>query len=79
LRYPALLRLMQGFAADASFYKGSGLTASAGETLLFEDLDTLVTRVRALEVGKRYQQFCNRPLPAKLARCLQRITARASP
>lgn len=57
LRYPALLRLMQGFAADASFYKGSGLTASAGETLLFEDLDTLVTRVRALEVGKRYQQF----------------------
>ncbi|AZL74815.1 NEL-type E3 ubiquitin ligase domain-containing protein [Pseudomonas oryziphila] len=57
LRYPALLRLMQGFAAGASFYKGSGLTASAGETLLFEDLDTLVTRVRALEVGKRYQQL----------------------
>ncbi|QVM89708.1 hypothetical protein JYG34_16970 [Pseudomonas entomophila] len=60
VRFPALLRLMQGFSSDATFYTGSGLTAVAGTQLLHADVDRLVADVRALDAGGQYQAYLAR-------------------
>ncbi|MDF9619128.1 NEL-type E3 ubiquitin ligase domain-containing protein [Pseudomonas entomophila] len=60
VRFPALLRLMQGFSSDATFYVGSGVTTVAGTQLLHADVDRLVADVRALDAGEQYQAYLGR-------------------
>ncbi|WP_248920731.1 NEL-type E3 ubiquitin ligase domain-containing protein [Pseudomonas entomophila] len=60
VRLPALLRLMQGFSSDASFYAGTGITVTGEAQLLSIDLDNLLARVRALDLGARYHEYLNR-------------------
>lgn len=52
---PALLRLMQNFAEGATPLDGSGLYDPVTQTLVSEDIDSLVFACRSLDAGGRYQ------------------------
>lgn len=52
---PALLRLMQNFAAGATPLDGSGLYDPATQALVSDDIDALVATCRSLDAGARYQ------------------------
>ncbi|MGR6653852.1 NEL-type E3 ubiquitin ligase domain-containing protein [Pseudomonas mosselii] len=55
VRTPALARLMHNFAANESFYVGSGLARSGQTQVLTRDVERIVSRRRQLDVGKDYQ------------------------
>ncbi|WP_415842632.1 dermonecrotic toxin domain-containing protein, partial [Pseudomonas reidholzensis] len=55
-RFPALLRLMQGFSSGYEFFKDSGLVLKGSARVLPGGGSSFVDRCRALDVGKQYQQ-----------------------
>ncbi len=57
LREPAVLRLMQNFHKQASFYLGTGLVNTGEDSLLTADIDALVQACRDLDAGGRYQKL----------------------
>ncbi|MBF8676426.1 hypothetical protein IRZ53_19170 [Pseudomonas fulva] len=57
LREPAVLRLMQNFHEQASFYLGTGLVNTGEDSLLTADTDALVQACRDLDAGGRYQKL----------------------
>lgn len=57
LREPAVLRLMQNFHEQASFYLGTGLVNTGEDSLLTADIDALVQACRDLNAGGRYQKL----------------------
>lgn len=61
---PAFLRLMQNFHEGASFWDGTGLANTASDVLVYKQMDTLVDRVRKLDVGGQYQALLARVLGA---------------
>ncbi|PVZ37181.1 NEL-type E3 ubiquitin ligase domain-containing protein [Pseudomonas sp. CC120222-01a] len=52
---PALARLMQNFAENATPLDGSGLVAAGSDTLLSGDVGSFIATCRQLDVGARYQ------------------------
>ncbi|WP_176506460.1 MULTISPECIES: NEL-type E3 ubiquitin ligase domain-containing protein [Pseudomonas] len=52
---PALARLMQNFAENATPLDGSGLVAVGSNTVLSGDVGTFIATCRRLDVGARYQ------------------------
>ncbi|WP_459205344.1 NEL-type E3 ubiquitin ligase domain-containing protein [Pseudomonas sp. MLB6B] len=56
-REPALLRLMQNFPADTSYYVGTGLVAAGDFDLVVSDTDALIAQCRLVDVGAAYQQL----------------------
>ncbi|WP_296263891.1 NEL-type E3 ubiquitin ligase domain-containing protein [Pseudomonas sp. UBA6562] len=56
-REPALLRLMQNFPADTSYYAGTGLVAAGGFDLVVSDTDALIAQCRLADVGSAYQRL----------------------
>lgn len=56
-REPALLRLMQNFPADTSYYVGTGLVAAGDFDLMVSDTDALIAQCRLADVGAAYQQL----------------------
>lgn len=57
LRQPALLRLMQNFQENASFYTGTGLVRKGEGDALVADTDALIANCRKLDAGKAYQEL----------------------
>nr|WP_314482506.1 NEL-type E3 ubiquitin ligase domain-containing protein [uncultured Pseudomonas sp.] len=57
LREPAVLRLMQNFHEQASFYLGTGLVKTGEGSPLTPNTDALVQACRALDAGGQYQQL----------------------
>ncbi|EST15889.1 leucine Rich repeat family protein [Pseudomonas putida S610] len=57
LREPAVLRLMQNFHEQASFYLGTGLVSTGEDALLTAGTDALVQACRDLNAGERYQKL----------------------
>ncbi|WP_201176778.1 NEL-type E3 ubiquitin ligase domain-containing protein [Pseudomonas sp. S31] len=70
LRTPALLRLMQNFPAGATFYEGTGLVRSGSDTVLSGEPSEFVTRCRALDIGKRYQELLKQQASPQVRRLL---------
>ncbi|MDH0647677.1 NEL-type E3 ubiquitin ligase domain-containing protein [Pseudomonas sp. GD03858] len=64
VRFPALLRLMQGFAQGARFFDGSGVVQPGSTTVLSGDADDFAARCRALDAGRQYQDLLDRQLSA---------------
>ncbi|MDZ5601929.1 DUF6543 domain-containing protein [Pseudomonas sp. RP23018S] len=56
-REPALLRLMQNFPADTSYFQGTGLVRAGAFDLIAADTNALIATCRAEDVGARYQQL----------------------
>ncbi|MEN5304286.1 NEL-type E3 ubiquitin ligase domain-containing protein [Pseudomonas sp. TWI628] len=52
---PALARLMQNFAKNATPLDGSGLVAAGSDKVLSGDLEAFIATCRQLDVGARYQ------------------------
>ncbi|TCT92029.1 NEL-type E3 ubiquitin ligase domain-containing protein [Pseudomonas sp. LP_4_YM] len=57
VREPAVLRLMQNFNEQASFYLGTGLVSTGEDALLTAGTDALVQACRDLDAGGRYQKL----------------------
>ncbi|PYC17652.1 NEL-type E3 ubiquitin ligase domain-containing protein [Pseudomonas mosselii] len=55
VRFPALLRLMQGFATDSQFFEGSGLVRKDDDQVLSAAPEQLARRCHALDAGQQYQ------------------------
>ncbi|WP_312934193.1 NEL-type E3 ubiquitin ligase domain-containing protein [Pseudomonas sp.] len=58
-REPALLRLMQNFAANTSYFSGTGLVRTGSYELVNADTDALIAQCRAVDAGAGYQQLLN--------------------
>ncbi|MFK0095445.1 NEL-type E3 ubiquitin ligase domain-containing protein [Pseudomonas sp. NPDC090592] len=56
-REPAVLRLMQNFEEDATFYLGTGLVETGGSVPLAADPAALVRACRQLDAGGLYQRL----------------------
>ncbi|WP_050577198.1 NEL-type E3 ubiquitin ligase domain-containing protein [Pseudomonas cremoricolorata] len=59
-REPALLRLMQNFPANTSYFLGTGVVRPGGYDLLASDTDALIADCRQQDIGSRYQQLLDR-------------------
>ncbi|MDH0731908.1 NEL-type E3 ubiquitin ligase domain-containing protein [Pseudomonas sichuanensis] len=59
-RQAGLLRLMQNFPKDASFFDGSGLVAQGAFQVLSGDTQRLVADCRELDAGRHYQALLER-------------------
>ncbi|WP_053388460.1 NEL-type E3 ubiquitin ligase domain-containing protein [Pseudomonas sp. 10-1B] len=60
VRFPALLRLMQGLPAGNPFYEGSGLVRKGDKAVLFTSLADFTQRCHTEDVGKRYHDLLAR-------------------
>lgn len=56
-REPALLRLMQNFPPDTSYYTGTGLVAAGDFDLMVSDTDALIAQCRLIDIGAAYQRL----------------------
>lgn len=72
VRFPALLRLMQGFPSGNPFYEGSGLVKKGEETVLFSSLEDFTQRCHAEDVGKQYHDLLERLFTPVAQRALAR-------
>ncbi len=59
-RRNGLLQLMANFAANSSYWKGTGLVAPGMDKVISGNTDTLVRACRQLDVGRQYQQELDR-------------------
>ncbi|WP_049870493.1 NEL-type E3 ubiquitin ligase domain-containing protein [Pseudomonas cremoricolorata] len=59
-REPALLRLMQNFPANTSYFQGTGVVRPGTYDLLVSDTNALIADCRQQDVGSRYQQLLDR-------------------
>lgn len=69
-RRNGLLQLMANFAANTSYWKGTGLVAPGMDKVISGDTDTLVRACRQLDVGKQYQQALDRVFDSATVRVL---------
>ncbi|MFB4393367.1 MULTISPECIES: NEL-type E3 ubiquitin ligase domain-containing protein [unclassified Pseudomonas] len=63
LRFPAVLRLMQGFAASSSFFEGTGVVLPGSTRVLSGAPGAFAERCRALDAGQQYQELLDRQFP----------------
>ncbi|MBF8725365.1 NEL-type E3 ubiquitin ligase domain-containing protein [Pseudomonas putida] len=70
VREPAILRLMQNFHEQASFYLGTGLVSKGEDNLLTTGTDALVQACRDLDAGGRYQKLLSQVFTADTRKAL---------